>query len=96
MTDESTSRISRREILGILTALGITGPLAAQAAAQARPTVTDEALRQAAALLGGSFTPARLDVTRRALQRNLDQFQVVRDLDIGDDIEPPTIFLPKR
>jgi hypothetical protein len=87
---------SRRDVLQILTALGIAGPLASQVADQARPTVTDEALRQAAMLLGGTFDAARLDVTRRALQRNLDQFQVVRDLDLADDIEPPTIFLPMR
>ncbi len=88
--------VSRREVLQILTALGITGPFARQVAAQATPTVTDEALREAATLLGGTFDQARLDVTQRALQRNLDQFQVVRDLDLADDLEPPTIFLPKR
>ena len=35
-------------------------------------------------------------VARTALQRNLDQFQVVRDLEIPDDVEPPTIFVPRR
>jgi hypothetical protein len=46
--------------------------------------------------LAGSFDDERLGVAQRALQRNLDQFQVVRDLDLPDAIEPPLIFQARR
>ena len=95
-TQTEQQTLSRRHVLQILTALGVAGPLAAEIAAQAAPAVSDEALRGAAALLAGGFDQARLDVARTALQRNLDQFQVVRDLEIPDGIEPPTIFVPRR
>ena len=96
---DSTSErdlVSRRHVLQILTALGIAAPLAAELAAQSAPVVSEDALRGAAALLSGMFDQQRLAVARTALQRNLDQFQVVRDLDIPDEVEPPTIFLPRR
>jgi hypothetical protein len=88
--------VSRRHMLQILAALGVSGPLAAEIAAQSAPIVSEDALRSAAAILAGSFDQARLGVARSALQRNLDQFQVVRELDIPDDVEPPTVFLPRR
>ena len=83
-------------MLQILAALGVSGPLAAEIAAQSAPVVSDEALRSAAALLAGGFDQQRLGVARTALQRNLDQHQIVRDLEIPDDIEPATIFVPRR
>jgi hypothetical protein len=95
-TTAERETVSRRHVLQILTAIGVSAPLAAELAAQAAPTVSDEALRGAAALLGGAFDQQRLAVARTALQRNLDQFQVVRDLEIPDDVEPPTIFVPRR
>ncbi len=88
--------VSRRHVLQILVALGLTGPLAADLAAQAAPRVSPAALSGAASLLAGGFGRARLDVARTALQRNLDQFQVVRELEIPDEVEPPTIFIPRR
>lgn len=90
------SAVSRRHVLQILAALGVTGPLAAEVAAQSAPTVSDEALRGAASLLAGTFDQARLGVAQTALQRNLDQFQVVRELELPDELEPPTVFLPRR
>jgi hypothetical protein len=88
--------VSRRHVIQILTALGMSASLAAELAAQTAPAVSDEALRAAAALLSGGFDQQRLQVARTALQRNLDQHQIVRDLDIPDEVEPPTIFAPRR
>lgn len=88
--------VSRRHVLQILAALGLSGPMALDAAAAARPVVSEAALKSAATLLDGSFDDKRLEVARQALQRNLDQLQVVRDLAIGDEIEPATVFLPRR
>lgn len=84
--------ISRRRLLQALAAAGLTGPLALEIAAQSRGRVSAEILQQASAILGESLSPARLAVTERALQRNLDQFQIVRELAIEDRVEPAPIF----
>ena len=88
--------VSRRHILQILTALGITGAAADQLAASAAPAVSQEALRGAADLLSGSFDETRLRVARAAVQRNLDQLQTVRDLELPDRVEPATVFQVRR
>lgn len=87
--------MSRRHVMQILAALGVTGPLAACVAEQAQPGVSPETLRSAAALLGGTFDEPRLEVASRALDRNLAAFAAVRELEIGDEVEPPTIFLAR-
>jgi hypothetical protein len=88
--------LDRRAVLQILAALGFGSIAAADLAAQSRPVVTRAALQQAAALLGGSFDDARLGVAERAVQRNLEQAAVVRDLVLDDAIEPATVFSPLR
>jgi hypothetical protein len=90
------SPIDRRHVLQILAALGVTGTAAAQLAAQAVPVVDSATLQHAASLLGGAFDPARLEVAGRAVKRNLDQFQVVRELVLDDAVEPATLFLARR
>ncbi|MGE0815837.1 MAG: AtzG-like protein [Vicinamibacterales bacterium] len=87
--------LSRRRLLQALAAAGVTGPLAARLAAQSGPRVTAETLRQAAALVGHELPPDRLAIVERALQRNLDQFQIVRDLVIDDLVEPAPVFLAR-
>lgn len=94
-TPQSTE-ITRRRLLQALAAAGVAGPLALELVAQSRGRVSIDALRQASALLGEEFTPARLAVIEKALQRNLDQFQIVRDLVIDDDVEPAPVFRPLR
>lgn len=84
--------LSRRRLLQALAAAGITGPLALEIAAQSRGRVSSEILQQASAILGDTLSPARLAVTEKALQRNLDQFQIVRELAIEDRVEPAPIF----
>ncbi|MGE0041408.1 MAG: hypothetical protein AB7H88_02775 [Vicinamibacterales bacterium] len=88
--------MSRRHVMQILAALGITGPLAACVAEQAQPGVSPATLKTAAALLGGTFDEPRLEVASKALDRNLAAFEVVRELEIDDAIEPPTIFVARR
>ncbi|MGE3273560.1 MAG: hypothetical protein AB7O67_00510 [Vicinamibacterales bacterium] len=87
--------LTRRHVMQILAALGVTGPLAACVADQAQPGVSPDTLRSAATLLGGAFDEPRLAVASRAVDRNLAAFEVVRELEIGDDVEPPTIFLAR-
>jgi hypothetical protein len=88
--------LDRRSVLQILAALGFAGAAAADLAAQARPAVSASTLREAASLLAGSFDAARLAVAERAVQRNLEQLQVVRDLVLDDAIEPAPVFAPLR
>lgn len=83
--------VSRRHALQILAAAGITGPAALRLAAQARHQLTLDNLKTATVLLNREFDDERLQVIRTALQRNLDQFQGVRDLVIDDSIEPAPI-----
>jgi hypothetical protein len=96
MNTRRDETVNRRHVLQILAALGIGGRLAADVAAQARPAVGDATLRSAASLLAGPFDTARLDVASRAVQRNLDQMRVVRELDLDDLVEPAPVFVVKR
>ena len=90
------STLTRRRILQLLAAAGVTGPAAIDLLAQARRSVSTENLRQASAILGETFTDERLAVIQTALQRNLDQFQIVRDLEIDDLVEPAPMFDSRR
>ncbi len=91
-----TASHSRRQLLQALAAAGITGPAAIELVAQARSSISVETLRQASAILGETFTADRLTVVQAALQWNLDQFQIVRDLAIDDSVEPAPVFDPRR
>jgi hypothetical protein len=84
--------MDRRQALRFLSALGITGPMALEALAQARRPVSPDILREASQLLDRDYDEERLRVIATALQRNLDQFQIVRDLEIDDLIEPAPLF----
>lgn len=86
------SALSRRRLLQALAAAGITGPLALELAAQSRGRVTAEMLKSTAATVGQEYSAERLAVIEKALQRNLDQFQIVRELAIGDEVEPAPMF----
>ncbi len=90
-------RLTRRRILQVLAAAGITGPAALDLLAQSRTRVTADILKQASAVIGGvPLSDERLQVVETALQRNLDQFQIVRDFVVPDRVEPAPIFTPTR
>jgi hypothetical protein len=88
--------LSRRQLLQVLAAAGITGPAAVDLLAQARRPISLDTIRDASSILGETFSDERLAVIDRALRRNLDQFQIVRDLDIDDLVEPAPMFDPRR
>ena len=96
-TKAAEKPLSRRKMLQLLAAIGITGPAAAEAMAQARGgrQLTPEMLKTANALIDQQFSDERLRVVTTALQRNLDQFQIIRDLEIDDSVEPAPIFNPR-
>jgi Asp-tRNA(Asn)/Glu-tRNA(Gln) amidotransferase A subunit family amidase len=62
----STHALTRRRLLQLLGAAGVTGPAAADLVAQARSSVSVENLRQASAILGESFSDDRLGVIHTA------------------------------
>lgn len=88
--------ITRRRALQALAAAGITGPLALDVLAQSRGRITVETVRQAAAILGEEFSAERAAVVEKALQRNLDHNQLLRDLVIDDHVEPAPMFVARR
>jgi hypothetical protein len=92
----SDTDLSRRRLIQLLAAAGLAGPAAVELAAQMRHQLSVEGLRSANALIEQPFDDKRLEVVARALQRNLDQFQIVRDLEIADEVEPAPIFDPAR
>ncbi len=92
----TTSAVSRRRLLQVLAAAGITGPAALDLVAQARKPMSTDILRSASAVIGEDFSNDRLKVIETALQRNLDQFQIVRDLEIDDLVEPAPMFDARR
>ena len=97
MTSESQNpQVSRRHMLQLLGALGITGPAAAEIVAQSRAgALNPDILRSANAVTGLDLSDERLKIAATALQRNLEQFQMIRDLEIDDSIEPATLFHAK-
>ena len=92
---KSSAPLSRRRALQVLAAAGLTGPLALELIAQSRGQISIDVLRRASVIVGEEFSPERLAVVEKALQRNLDQFQLVRELVIDDRIEPAPIFAAK-
>ena len=83
---------TRRKLMKILATSGIGGPLAVHLVAQSRTKISPEILNSASAVLGEKFSEERLQVINAALERNLDQFQAVRDFEVDDLIEPAPIF----
>jgi hypothetical protein len=92
MTASGKGRATRRKLIKVLAGAGLGAPIAANLAAQAKTTISPEILSKAEIVLGEKFSEERLRVINAALQRNLDQFQLVRDFEVDDLIEPAPIF----
>ena len=94
---EHQHRVTRRRILRAFVAAGMAGPAALDLLAQSRTKISASSLKQASAVIGGvELSDERLKVAEAALQRNLDQFQIVRDFVVPDHVEPAPIFVPNR
>ncbi len=87
--------VSRRQVMRLLAGIGITGTAALSLAAQVEQRISPEMLRDATALLDQDFDDERLRVVTPALQSNLDQFEIIRELEIDDLVEPATLFLAR-
>jgi Protein of unknown function (DUF4089) len=97
MHDICDGRLTRRRIIQLLAAAGVTGPAALEVIAQSKTRVTRDILKQSLQVIGGvPLDDERLAVAETALQRNLDTFQIVRDFAVPDHVEPAPIFVPTR
>jgi hypothetical protein len=92
--DKQSLHLSRRQLVTGLAALGIIGPAALDAGAQAKAST--EVLEGASILLGEHFSPETLQMISTALDRNLEEFESLRLFSVPDSIEPAPVFLPLR
>ena len=93
--NHKTKNMSRRHALQVLAAVGITGSTAAGVLAQSGKEVSMETLQTAAALIDQDFSPERLELISKAIQKNIDQFEIFRNTEIDDLIEPAPIFIAR-
>jgi hypothetical protein len=91
----SRSPLTRREALRALAAVGICGPAAAQVLAQATKQVSARTLTEAGPLIDAELTPEQIQIISRVIQKNVDQYEVFRALEIDDLVEPAPIFLAR-
>ncbi len=85
---------TRREVVRLLAALGISGGAIDGLTAQLRDKLAPQDLQGALAIQGAALPDEQLEVVRRALQQSLDDFARVRALDIDDTIGLPVVFRP--
>ena len=83
---------TRREVVRLLTVLGISGGSLDGLAAQVREKLTSQDLKGALALHDSALSDEQLEIVLRALQQSLDDFARVRALDVDDTIGLPVIF----
>jgi hypothetical protein len=83
---------TRRQVVQLLAALGLSRPAFAQ---QPKRAIGTDDLKGALAIQGRPLPADDIEVIRRALQLNLDRFQRVRDLEIDDAVAPAVIFVPR-
>ena len=84
--------VSRRRLLQLLVAAGGAPALAEAIVAETQPEVSPERLKVLADLLDRKFDQAQLETLSVTVQRSLDTFQLVRELDIDDRVQPCTVF----
>jgi hypothetical protein len=83
----------RRRLLKLMIAAGFLGE---SASAQNASPLTPEVLEKAMTLFEGDLEAQHLRAVLPAVQRNVDFFRLVRELDIEDRVEPAPIFHASR
>ena len=87
-------RPTRRQVVQMLGALGVVQSRVGIAAAPAQFSLSAQDLKGSLTIQGRELDQSQTEAVRQALQRNLQQFQAVRDLDIADAVPPAVIFRP--
>ena len=83
---------TRRELVHLLAAFGISGGSLDGLAVQLRKKLSPEDLKGALALQDSALSDEQRDIVLRALQQSLDDFARVRALEIDDTIGLPVVF----
>jgi Asp-tRNA(Asn)/Glu-tRNA(Gln) amidotransferase A subunit family amidase len=96
---QNTAGQSRRRLLSYFSGIGLgstllPGVLWAEMQQESEPRVTAEMLRSALALAGLSFSDEDQKAMLQGVNRNLQNFEEVRKLEIPNDIAPPFYFSP--
>jgi hypothetical protein len=91
----TSSPLTRRDALRVLAAVGITGPAAVEVLAQATKRVSARTLTEAGPLIDADLTPEQIEVVSKVIQKNIDQYEVFRALEIDDMVEPAPIFFAR-
>lgn len=80
----------------MLGALGVVHSPVGIAARPEQSTVSARDLDSCLTIQGRALDQSRMEAVRQSLQRNRQQFQAVRDLDIADAVPPAPIFRPRQ
>lgn len=83
--------LSRRQTLQLI-ALGVSGTAASELLAKDALKITPQLLQTTAGMVDTDFTSKQLDTFAPALQATMNQFAIVRELQIDDLIEPALHF----
>ncbi len=95
--NENSEHLTRRILLHGMAVTGLQTTLMSSAAASPNPALPTDALKGASTVFGEKqFAEERLKVIAPALQQNIREFAIVRDLRIADLVEPAPIFVPTR
>ena len=89
-------RPTRRQVVQMLGALGVVQSPVGSTAAPAQVPLSARDLKGCLTIQGRDLDESQTDTVRRALERTLQQFQAVRDLDITDAVPPALIFRPRQ
>ncbi len=93
----SNPRLDRRAFMATLSALGLgatAAPGALWAQGQQEGSITKEMLDEAEALIGLEFDDEEREMMLRGLNRNLQSYGQLRDVDIPNSVHPAVTFDP--
>jgi hypothetical protein len=87
---------TRRQLVQMLGALGLAQTPIGKAAPPASPAASTQDLKSCLAMQRRDLDASQLEAVRQSFQRNLEQFQAVRDLELDDAVPPAPIFRPRQ
>lgn len=86
---------TRRQVVQMLGALGVAHSQPGTAAAPAQLVVSAQDMKGCLAVQRRDLDESQAEAVRQALRQNLEQFQAVREVDLGDEVWPAVIFRPR-
>ncbi len=91
MPDDATRAIDRRQFMAYFAALS---PGLWALAQEEEPKITKDMLAQAEAVAGLQFTDAERELMLDGLNRNLEAYEQLREVDIPNSVHPALVFDP--